>query len=125
MMALFIKANLDLSEKYNLSVKLNTDGVAIFRSSQFGVWPLFLLINELPPSLRYVNKSKHPLCYILSVLEIKSISILVLTCFPSCFSGGKTSTGYLLACGLEKKNLSFQLSLSHLLIHYGKLKLMV
>ena len=47
-----------LSEKYNLSVKLNTDGVAIFRSSQFGVWPLFLLINELPPSLRYVNKSK-------------------------------------------------------------------
>ena len=47
-----------LSEKYNLSVKLNTDGVAIFRSSQFGVWPLFLLINELPPSLRYLNKSK-------------------------------------------------------------------
>ena len=41
-----------LSEPYNLSVKLNTDGVAIFRSSQFGVWPLFLLINELPPSLR-------------------------------------------------------------------------
>lgn len=41
-----------LSEPYNLSVKLNTDGVAIFRSSQFGVWPLFLLVNELPPSLR-------------------------------------------------------------------------
>ena len=41
-----------LAEKCNLSVKLNTDGVAIFRSSQFGVWPLFLLINELPPSLR-------------------------------------------------------------------------
>ena len=30
----------------------NTDGVAIFHSSQFGVWPLFLLINELPPSVR-------------------------------------------------------------------------
>lgn len=46
-----------LSEKYyNLSVKLNTDGVAIFRSSQFGVWPLFLLINELPPSLMRKNK---------------------------------------------------------------------
>lgn len=41
-----------LSEPYNLSVKLNTDGVAIFRSSQFGVWLLFLLVNELPPSLR-------------------------------------------------------------------------
>ena len=44
------------SEPYNISVKLNTDGVAIFRSSQFGVWPLFLLVNELPPSLRYTNK---------------------------------------------------------------------
>ena len=47
-----------LSEPYNLSVKLNTDGVAIFHSSQFGVWPLFLLVNELSPSLRYVNKSE-------------------------------------------------------------------
>ena len=41
-----------LSEPYNLCVKLNTDGVAIFRSLQFGVWPLFLLVNELPPPLR-------------------------------------------------------------------------
>ena len=45
-----------LSKEYNLSLKLNTDGVAIFRSSQFGVWPLFFLINELPPLLRYANK---------------------------------------------------------------------
>ena len=41
-----------LAEPYNISVKLNTDGVAIFRSSQFGVWPLFLLVNELPPLMR-------------------------------------------------------------------------
>ena len=41
-----------LSEPYNISLKLNTDGVAIFRSSQFGVWPLFLLVNELPPAVR-------------------------------------------------------------------------
>lgn len=45
-----------LSKQYNLSLKLNTDGVAIFHSSQFGVWPLFFLVNELPPSLRYVFK---------------------------------------------------------------------
>ena len=32
-----------LSQPYNLSLKLNTDGVAIFLSSQFGVQPLFLL----------------------------------------------------------------------------------
>lgn len=41
-----------LAEPYNISLKLNTDGVAIFRSSQFGVWPLFLLVNELPPLMR-------------------------------------------------------------------------
>lgn len=41
-----------LSEPYNISVKLNTDSVAIFHSSQFGVWPLFLLVNELPPAMR-------------------------------------------------------------------------
>lgn len=46
-----------LSQPYNLSLKLNTDGVAIFQSSQFGVWPLFLLVNELPPSLRYVREN--------------------------------------------------------------------
>lgn len=45
-----------LAEPYNISVKINTDGVAIFRSSQFGVWPLFLLVNELPPLMRTKNK---------------------------------------------------------------------
>ena len=44
-----------LSKEYNLSLKLNTDGVAIFHSLQYGVWPLFFLINELPPLLRYVK----------------------------------------------------------------------
>ena len=45
-----------LSEPYNISVKLDTDGVAIFHSSQFGVWPLFLLVNELPPAMRQVKQ---------------------------------------------------------------------
>ena len=58
-----------LSEPYNISVKLNTDGVAIFRSSQFGVWPLFFLVNELPPSLRYTIINKP---YWLTKLHLKS-----------------------------------------------------
>lgn len=61
MMVLLIRENLvqaDFCQNHIISLKLNTDGVAIFQSSQFGVWPLFLLVNELPPSLRYVNKSK-------------------------------------------------------------------
>ena len=37
----------------NVSFTFNTDGVALFRSSQTGIWPLFLVINELPPATRY------------------------------------------------------------------------
>ena len=46
-----------LAEPLNVSFCfLNTDGVAIFRSSNFGVWPLFFLVNELPPALRQIFK---------------------------------------------------------------------
>lgn len=31
----------------------STDGLALFRSSNFEIWPFFLAINELPPHLRY------------------------------------------------------------------------
>ena len=31
---------------------LNTDGVAIFRSSKTSVWPVWLVINELPKGMR-------------------------------------------------------------------------
>ena len=41
-----------LTQAFSLSFKLNTDGVAVFKSSKFGVWPLFLSVNELPPHLR-------------------------------------------------------------------------
>ena len=39
------------SEKH-ISFQLNTDGVAIFKSSKFDIWPVYLTINELPPHLR-------------------------------------------------------------------------
>ena len=39
------------NEKH-ISFQLNTDGVAIFKSSKFEVWPIYLTINELPPNLR-------------------------------------------------------------------------
>ena len=41
-----------LSQQFNMSCKVNSDGVAVFKSSKFGVWPLFLSINELPLHLR-------------------------------------------------------------------------
>lgn len=43
-----------LREQANVSLLLNTDGVAIFRSSKFSIWPVWIVINELPKSQRYV-----------------------------------------------------------------------
>ena len=41
-----------LSNPNNISFKLNTDGVSVFSSSGKDIWPIFLQINELPPSMR-------------------------------------------------------------------------
>ena len=43
-----------LSNPDNLSLLGNTDGVALVRSSRAGVWPIYYVINELPPRERYV-----------------------------------------------------------------------
>ena len=44
-----------LSNPANVSLLLNTDGVNIFRSSKCSLWPIWLVINELPPSHRYAQ----------------------------------------------------------------------
>lgn len=41
----------------HLSFQINTDGVAVFKSSKFGVWPVYAVINELPPDARYICTS--------------------------------------------------------------------
>ena len=41
-----------LSEPAHISLILNTDGVALFRSSGTSIWPLWVIVNELPPSVR-------------------------------------------------------------------------
>ena len=38
----------------NLTCQLNSDGVSLFKSSTYSVWPVYLRINELPPLLRYL-----------------------------------------------------------------------
>lgn len=45
-----------LSEPYNISFTFNTDGVPIFKSSKTSVWPIFLMINELPYKMRKSRK---------------------------------------------------------------------
>jgi len=37
------------------NVSLNTDGVALLRSSKVAIWPIWTAINELPPNQRSVG----------------------------------------------------------------------
>ena len=41
-----------LHDQNNISVLLNSDGIPIFQSSGIGVWPVQLVINEIPPKER-------------------------------------------------------------------------
>ena len=48
------KQNLLLKHPNTLSLTMNTDGVALFRSSTKSLWPIWLVINELPVAERYI-----------------------------------------------------------------------
>ena len=39
-------------KEIHLSLQINTDGVALFRSSKYSVWLVYFLVNELPPKVR-------------------------------------------------------------------------
>ena len=41
-----------LSQPGNVSFTLNTDGIAMYRSSSISIWPVWLVINELPKTMR-------------------------------------------------------------------------
>lgn len=43
-------------KEIHLSLMVNTDGVSIFRSSNFGLWPVYFILNELPPEKRCYGK---------------------------------------------------------------------
>ena len=43
-----------LSCPSNVSLTMNTDGIAIFKSTTMNVWPIWLVINELPKRMRFV-----------------------------------------------------------------------
>ena len=44
-----------LSNRNNFSYSFNTDGFPIFKSSKYSLWPIYIMINELPPNLRTKN----------------------------------------------------------------------
>lgn len=43
-----------LANPNNISFRHNTDGVVVFNSSMKDVWPIYLQINELPPTMRSI-----------------------------------------------------------------------
>ncbi|CAH1242572.1 Hypp6846 [Branchiostoma lanceolatum] len=46
-----------LEDGKNITFCFNTDGVAIYSTSRRGeLWPVFIVINELPPELRFTKK---------------------------------------------------------------------
>ena len=56
------------SSPYNLSLTLNYDGAPEFKSSTMQIWPVQMMINELPPHLRYklqncVSSGMNPLSW--------------------------------------------------------------
>lgn len=40
----------------NITLTTNTDGVQLFKSSNVSMWPIWAIINELPPNMRYVYR---------------------------------------------------------------------
>lgn len=47
------------ANEIHLSLTINTDGVSIFHSSNFGPWPIYFVINELPLKKRYSLLAFH------------------------------------------------------------------
>jgi hypothetical protein len=45
-----------LSDPAHVSLILNTDGVALYRSSKVSIWPVWAIVNELPPSKRFLRQ---------------------------------------------------------------------
>lgn len=44
-------------KEIHVSFQINTDGVAIFRSSKYSIWPVYLVVNELPPNSRFARSN--------------------------------------------------------------------
>ena len=42
-------------KEFHISFQLNTDGVAMFKSTKTSLWPVYMVINEMHPKLRWVN----------------------------------------------------------------------
>lgn len=76
----FHGSNKDKAELH-ISLQINTDGVSLFHSSSFSIWPVYFIINELPPHLRLVYIYLN-VFYILS--WILNVHCLLHVCCVTC-----------------------------------------
>lgn len=44
----YVKNKGPLSNPQNISFTFNTDGAPVFKSSNDSIWPIYLVVNELP-----------------------------------------------------------------------------
>ena len=51
------KPNGILSCPENISLLWNTDGIPVFKSSNYSLWPMYFVINELPYKLRMCKQN--------------------------------------------------------------------
>lgn len=72
----FHGSNKDKAELH-ISLQINTDGVSLFHSSSFSIWPVYFIINELPPHLRLVY---FYLCILHFVLNLECTVVLAFHC---------------------------------------------
>lgn len=47
-----IYRNLKINRKEYVTLVVNTDGVQVFKSSTVSMWPIWVVINELPINMR-------------------------------------------------------------------------
>ena len=48
-----LRKDADLQTNRFLALGVSTDGVALFKSSKTTLWPVYLLIQNLPPQVRF------------------------------------------------------------------------
>ena len=53
----YMKKGNFLANRNNISLIWNTDGIPVFKSSKYSIWPLYLAINELPVNKRWSNNN--------------------------------------------------------------------
>jgi len=49
--------NLSDSLQEFITLMWNTDGMQIFSSNTFSLWPFYLVVNELPPKKRFLSEN--------------------------------------------------------------------